>query len=78
MTDLLFPSDVPLLLSFYESKLALLLTIAQSRPGAVHVMNAGLFSAIRASGLFSVDPDIGVGWFPHAGSLEYADKNRNR
>ena len=29
--------------------------------GAMHVMNAGIFPAIHASGLFSVDPDIGVG-----------------
>ena len=24
-------------------------------------MNAGIFQAVRASGLFSVDPDIGIG-----------------
>ena len=55
------PVDVPLLLSYYESKHCLLLTLSQSRSGAVHVMNAGLFPAIHASGLFSVDPDIGIG-----------------
>ena len=27
-------------------------------------MNAGIFDAIRASGLFSVDPDIGIGQLP--------------
>ena len=54
-------TDIPLLLTYYESKLALLLTLSQSRAGAVQVMNAGVFSAVRASGLFSVDPDIGVG-----------------
>ena len=48
-------------MSYYESKLSLLLTISQSRTGAVHVMNAGFFPAVRTSGLFSVDPDIGVG-----------------
>lgn len=70
--------DVPLLLSFYEIKLALLVTISQSRVGAVHVMNAGLFPAIRASGLFSVDPDIGVGKFHRAMYLEHTDMSRNR
>lgn len=53
--------DIPVLLSYYETKLSLLLSISQNRTGAVHVMNSGLFQAIRGSGLFSVDPDIGVG-----------------
>ena len=53
--------DVSLLLSHYKCKLSLLLTISQSRSGATEVLNAGLFSAIRASGIFSVDPDIGLG-----------------
>lgn len=56
-----FSTDIPLLMSYYESKISLLLTISQSRTGAVYVMNAGLFQAVRTSGLFSVDPDIGVG-----------------
>lgn len=63
LLTLLFILDIPLLLSFYEIKLALLVTISQSRVGAAHVTNAGLFPAIRASGLFSVDPDIGIGEF---------------
>lgn len=54
-------TDVPILLSYYETKLSLLLSISQTRAGAVHVMNSGLFQAVRGSGLFSVDPDIGVG-----------------
>ena len=41
--------------------MSLLLTISQSRTGAVQVMNAGLFPAVRGAGLFSVDPDIGIG-----------------
>ncbi|KAL8900187.1 MAG: hypothetical protein Q9207_005813 [Kuettlingeria erythrocarpa] len=53
--------DVPLLLAYYESKLALLLTMSQTRPGAGQVINAGLFQSIRDSGLFSVDPDLGIG-----------------
>lgn len=56
-----FAIDVSLLLSYYETKLSLLLTISQSRAGAIHVANAGLFQAVRASGLFSVDPDLGIG-----------------
>lgn len=54
-------TDIPTLLSYYETKLALLLSVSQTRSGAVHVMNSGLFQAVRGSGLFSVDPDIGVG-----------------
>lgn len=49
------------LLSFYTAGLTLLLRISQSRHGASQVMNAGLFNAIRESGLFAADPDIGLG-----------------
>ncbi|KAL9000305.1 MAG: hypothetical protein Q9169_001022 [Polycauliona sp. 2 TL-2023] len=52
--------DIPLLISYYKSKLALLLTLAQTRLGATQVINAGLFQTIRDSGLFSVDPDLGI------------------
>ncbi|KAI4289642.1 MAG: hypothetical protein L6R35_001084 [Caloplaca aegaea] len=52
--------DVSLLLAYYESKLALLLTLSQTRHGAGQVLNAGLFQTVRDSGLFSVDPDIGI------------------
>lgn len=55
--------DIPLQLSYYDSKLSLLLSVSQSRNGAIHIMNAGLFQAIRASGLFSADPDLGIGMF---------------
>ncbi|KAI4243829.1 MAG: hypothetical protein L6R42_010621, partial [Xanthoria sp. 1 TBL-2021] len=41
-------------------KLSLLLTLSQTRPGATQVINAGLFQTIRDSGLFSVDPDLGI------------------
>ena len=54
-------TDIPLLLFCYESKLSLLLTVSHSRTGANHVTNAGLFEAVRDSGLFSVDPDLGLG-----------------
>ncbi len=55
------PTDIPVLLSYYDSKFTLLLSISQTRAGASHITNAGLFQAVRASGLFSVDPDFGIG-----------------
>lgn len=48
-------------LSYCNAKLALLLQIAQTRFGAATVLNAGLFNAIKESGLFAIDPDLGVG-----------------
>jgi len=51
------------LLAYYTASLSLLLRIAQSRTGAAQVMNAGLFGAIRESGLFAADPDIGLGMY---------------
>jgi nuclear pore complex protein Nup205 len=60
---------VPVLLSYYDASLALLLRTCQSRLGAAHVLNAGLFPAIRDSGIFAVDPDIG---------LEFDDPNALR
>jgi nuclear pore complex protein Nup205 len=53
--------QVSVLLSHYDASLALLLRISQSRLGAAHVLNAGLFAKIRASGLFATDADIGLG-----------------
>ena len=52
--------DMPLLLSYYDSKLALLLTLSQTRVGAAQIVNAGLFQMVRASGLFAADPDFGI------------------
>ncbi|KAL9603047.1 MAG: hypothetical protein Q9219_001411 [cf. Caloplaca sp. 3 TL-2023] len=52
--------ETPLLLAYYDSKLALLLTLSQTRHGATQVINAGLFQMVRDSGLFSVDPDLGI------------------
>ena len=54
-------TEVPMLLAYYEAKLSLLLRISQSKLGAAHVMSAGFFQAVRASGLFTVDPDLGLG-----------------
>ncbi|KAF2190125.1 hypothetical protein K469DRAFT_657840 [Zopfia rhizophila CBS 207.26] len=52
--------QIPVLLSYYDASLALLLRICQTRIGATHVLNASLFQSIRESKLFSVDPDIGL------------------
>ena len=67
-------TDIPLLLSYYETKTSLLLGISQARTGAVHVMNSGLFQAVRGSGLFSVDPDIGIGEFCNSVRIIFSDK----
>ncbi|KAL8949940.1 MAG: hypothetical protein Q9222_003989 [Ikaeria aurantiellina] len=54
------PADTSLMLTYYESKLTLLLTLSQTRHGATQVISAGLFQMVRESRLFSVDPDIGI------------------
>lgn len=54
-------SDTPLLLSYYQSLLSLLQQLCQTKNGAIHVLKAGLFEAIRESQLFAADPDIGIG-----------------
>jgi len=71
-------TDVPLLLSYYEGKLSLLLRISQTRLGASYVTNAGLFQAVQESGLFSVDPDLGIGKYPSLSLLILAKANRDR
>ncbi|KAF2204144.1 hypothetical protein GQ43DRAFT_201218 [Delitschia confertaspora ATCC 74209] len=53
-------SQVTAFLSYYDASLALLNRICQTRVGAAHVLNAGLFQAVRESRIFSVDPDIGL------------------
>lgn len=55
------PTDVDMYLSYCHARLALLLNLSQSRYGATAVLNAGLFHSVRASGLFAIDPDLGVG-----------------
>ena len=55
------PKDIPMLLAYYNTTLALLLRIANARGGAGYVFNAGLFPSVRESLLFSIDPDIGLG-----------------
>ena len=70
--------DVPLLLSYYKGKLSLLLRISQTRLGASFVVNAGLFQAVQESGLFSVDPDLGIGMFQSAPMVVTANLIRHR
>lgn len=48
------------LTTLYTAILSLLLLIAQTRIGATHIINAGLFPSLRESGLLSTDPDIGL------------------
>ncbi|CAG8973182.1 hypothetical protein HYALB_00008774 [Hymenoscyphus albidus] len=51
---------VDIILSYAHARLALLLHIAQTRYGATAVLGVGLFHAIQESGLFVIDPDLGV------------------
>lgn len=53
--------DTSLLLAYYESLLSLLQQLCQTKRGAIHVLNAGLFEAVRDSRLFAADPDLGIG-----------------
>ncbi|KAF2736011.1 hypothetical protein EJ04DRAFT_562782 [Polyplosphaeria fusca] len=52
--------QIPSLLTSYDVSLSLLFRICRTRVGAAHVLNAGLFPAVRASTIFTVDPDIGL------------------
>ncbi|KAI9851517.1 MAG: hypothetical protein M1838_003471 [Thelocarpon superellum] len=52
--------DLPLLLSYDEAKLSLLVRIAHTRAGATQILHASLFHAVRESGLFALDPDLGL------------------
>ncbi|KAJ5408802.1 hypothetical protein N7509_002685 [Penicillium cosmopolitanum] len=52
--------DTPALLAYYESLLALLQQLAQSKNGATYVLKSGLFDSVRESQLFAADPDIGI------------------
>jgi hypothetical protein len=53
--------DISLQLSYFHARLALLLHVAQSRLGASAVLTAGLFHSVKLSGLFAIDPELGVG-----------------
>ncbi|KAF2835397.1 nuclear pore complex subunit Nup192 [Patellaria atrata CBS 101060] len=65
----LHASDLPLVLSYYDAALSLLLRISRTRSGAAHVTNAGLFQSVRDSQIFSVDPDLGL-QFENPGALK--------
>ncbi|KIV99428.1 uncharacterized protein PV09_08860 [Verruconis gallopava] len=58
--DLRETEDVTATIAYYTAELSLLLRISQTRSGATALLNAGFFPAIRESGLFSTDPDIGL------------------
>ncbi|CZS94378.1 related to nucleoporin [Rhynchosporium graminicola] len=52
--------DIDMYLSYCHARLALLLSLSQSRFGSAAVLNAGLFHFVKESTLFSIDPDLGV------------------
>ena len=66
-------SDIDLLLANYESKFSLLLTVSQTRLGAGIILNSSLYPAIRRSGLFSVDLDLGLGGYLFSSVMNAAD-----
>ncbi|KAJ5587426.1 uncharacterized protein N7459_003191 [Penicillium hispanicum] len=53
-------ADTPVLLAYYESLLALLQQLSQTKSGATYVLKSGLFESVRESQLFAADPDIGI------------------
>lgn len=54
-------ADTSSLLAYYESLLALLQQLSQTKNGATFVLKSGLFDSVRESQLFAADPDIGIG-----------------
>lgn len=54
-------ADTSSLLAYYESLLALLQQLSQTKSGATYVLKCGLFDSVRESQLFAADPDIGIG-----------------
>lgn len=62
-TDLTLTSpkpDRPQLLSVFEARMLLLLQISRNREGAGSLLDAGVVSVLRDSGLFTADPDLGI------------------
>ncbi|AEO58032.1 hypothetical protein MYCTH_2304994 [Thermothelomyces thermophilus ATCC 42464] len=45
---------------YLSAKLALLLQIAQTRPGAKYILQANLFRALEIAGVFAADPELQV------------------
>lgn len=56
-------ADTAILLAYYESLLALLQQLSQTKNGAISVLKSGLFESVRESRLFAADPDLGIGQF---------------
>lgn len=54
-------TDTSSLLAYFESLLALLQQLSQTKSGATYVLKSGLFDSVRESQLFAADPDIGIG-----------------
>ncbi|KJF61357.1 nuclear pore complex subunit [Coccidioides immitis RS] len=48
------------LLLFYEALLSLLQQLSQTKMGAIRLLDAGLFQAVKESQIFAADPDIGL------------------
>lgn len=58
-----FANDAPEIdeqLTAYDVKLSLLLRIAETHAGAAAIVDAGIFFAIKISGIFAQDPDLGI------------------
>ncbi|WEW61048.1 hypothetical protein PRK78_006537 [Emydomyces testavorans] len=53
-------TDTSQLLVFYEAQLSLLQSLSQTKAGALHLLDAGLFQAVKESQVFAADPDIGL------------------
>lgn len=53
------------MLAYYESLLALLQQLSQTKTGATYVLKSGLFDSVHESRLFAADPDIGIGQSRH-------------
>ena len=60
------PPSHPITISHMHAKLALLLSAAQTRGGAKHMLHANLLRTIDQSGLFSADPELQL----HRGDFE--------
>lgn len=57
----------------FNATTGFLYRVAQTRTGAEHVINAGLFQAIRECSLFMADPDLGFGFSDPKGLQCYYD-----
>ncbi|WYZ40122.1 hypothetical protein EsH8_IV_000463 [Colletotrichum jinshuiense] len=46
--------------TYLATKFALLLQLAQTKPGAKYILHANLFRSVEASGLFAADPELQI------------------